>query len=124
MIQDILFYLENHFNKLNIDHPESVRIFLEEIIVSHFLKLAEYQDDLEGIMLQLGVPPTCSPDTRDLKNWTDNIADFQHLLHRFLQMEKRVNLLSNPINTLATLVGNRVSYRTGELSLSRYCPYR
>ncbi|KAI1466149.1 uncharacterized protein F4812DRAFT_436102 [Daldinia caldariorum] len=160
MMEDLLFYLENHSDTLNLDHPKSVRVFVEKIIASHFLKLAEflqsntevvlwhlsrrsdlthfgvsiaeelwsdvqswkrrvaeYQDDLEGTMLQLGVPLSCSPDTRGIKSWTDSDADFRHLLHRFRQIEKRVNELGNAINTLATLAGNRVSYRTGELSL-------
>ncbi|KAI1477468.1 hypothetical protein F4774DRAFT_389238 [Daldinia eschscholtzii] len=160
MVEDLLFYLQNHYDTLDLDHPKSVRIFVEKIIASHFLKLAEflqsntevvlwhlsrrsdltpfgvstaeelwsdvqswkrrvaeYQDDLEGTMLQLGVPLTHSPDTSRIENWTDSTADFQHLLHRFRQIEKRVIELGNAINTLATLAGNRVSYRTGELSL-------
>ncbi|KAI0099408.1 hypothetical protein F4814DRAFT_433148 [Daldinia grandis] len=160
LVEDLLFYLQKHSNTLDLAHPKSLRIFIEKIIASHSLKLAEflqsnteavlwhlsrrhdltpfgvataeelwsdvqswkrrvaeYQDDLEGTMLQLGVALTRSPDTSRIESWTDSTADFQHLLHRYRQIEKRVNELGSAINTLASLAGNRVTFRTGELSL-------
>ncbi|KAI1658077.1 hypothetical protein F4813DRAFT_357282 [Daldinia decipiens] len=68
-------------------------------------------------MLQLGVPLTRSPDTSRVESWTNRTIDFQHLLHRYRQIEKRVNELGSTIDTLASLAGNRVSVRAGELSL-------
>ncbi|KAI8958520.1 hypothetical protein F5Y11DRAFT_38733 [Daldinia sp. FL1419] len=160
LLEDLLFYLKNHSNALDLGHPKSLRIFVEKIIASHYLKLAEflqnntevvlwhlsrrrdltpfgvstaeeiwsdvqswkrrvgeYQDDLGGTMLQLGVPLARYPDTSRIEGWTDSTADFQHLLLRYHQIEKRVNELGSAINTLASLAGNRVSLKTGELSL-------
>ncbi|KAK8052332.1 hypothetical protein PG993_003717 [Apiospora rasikravindrae] len=160
MLNDLLFYTQNHANKLHLSDPQSLRFFAERIVASQYLNLAslqtnidivqwqlsrkqdltsfavstaeelwsdiqawerriaEYQDDVEGSMLQLGVPFGCPPDTSlTRQSFTSNAADFQYIRLRFQQIGQRVHVLSGAIRALASLAGNRAMYRTAELSL-------
>ena len=42
LLDDIVFYVYHHSERLNLATPQSQRILVEKIIASHFLKLAEY----------------------------------------------------------------------------------
>jgi len=41
-LDDILFYLRNHSDTVDLSDPSSLRVFVEKISASHYLKLAEY----------------------------------------------------------------------------------
>lgn len=99
LLDDLLFYLQNHVSVYLTQGPKPIRVFVEKLIASHFLTLveflqanvevvqwhlsrrkdltavivsaaeelwsnfkswgrrvADYQDDLEGIMMQLRIP--------------------------------------------------------------------
>jgi Mg2+ and Co2+ transporter CorA len=80
-------------------------------------RLAEYQDDLEGIMLQIGIPLMHSPDSAHLESSSDARADFQYLFLRYREIRQRVNMLAGAVTALANLAGNRAAFKTAELSL-------
>ncbi|KIX02724.1 uncharacterized protein Z518_08666 [Rhinocladiella mackenziei CBS 650.93] len=166
LLDDLLFYLQTHSDAVDLADPSSLRIFVEKIVASHFLKLAEflqanidivqfhlsrradltpfalstteelwsdvqawmrrtaeYQDDLAGIMLQLGVPLETASGTRRRRrrrrcqDWTDSTADFRFLMRRYREIGRRVNALAGAISTLASLTGNRVTFTSADLSL-------
>ncbi|KAL8380899.1 hypothetical protein RB595_005270 [Gaeumannomyces hyphopodioides] len=165
LLEDISFYLQHHSGALGgsnllIKDPKPLRVFVDKIVASHFLKLAEflqanidtvqwqlsrrrdlahfpvllaeelwsdvqswqrrvaeYQDDLEGIMLQLGVALRTDPDTGGDRNWTDSAVDFQHLLRRYRELGARTRALGDAVSSLGSLTGNRAASRSAELSL-------
>lgn len=162
LLEDLLFYLQNYSHLLNLSSPMSLRVFVEKIVASQYLKLAEYlqsnveivqwnlsrkqdltnfevssaeeiwsdiqawerrigeyQDDLEGIMLQLRLPLE-SPDLSQTWSWKDSMADFQHLMIRFRRIGERTHALNSAVAALASLVGNRATFRAAELSLREY----
>jgi hypothetical protein len=80
-------------------------------------RMAEYHDDIEGAMLQLGIPLGSAPDTGRVHSFTESTADFQFLRLRFQQVGQRVHALAGAISALAGLAGNRAMYRAAELSL-------
>jgi hypothetical protein len=81
-------------------------------------RMAEYHDDIEGAMLQLGIPLGSAPDTgARVQSFTESTADFQFLRLRFQQVGQRVHALAGAISALAGLAGNRAMYRAAELSL-------
>ncbi|KAK3934437.1 hypothetical protein QBC46DRAFT_359015 [Diplogelasinospora grovesii] len=160
LLEDLIFYLQNHSKLLHLGDATSLRVFAEKIVASQYLKLAEYlqsnidvvqwslsrnqdlmkfevsaakeiwsdiqawerrvgeyQDDLQGIMLQLEMPletPPCSSRTRA---WEDSTADFQYLMVRFRDISQRGRALNSAVAVLASLAGNRASFKTAELSL-------
>ncbi len=83
-------------------------------------RMGEYHDDIEGAMIQLGVPlvghhqPPSQPDGQSS---ADTAADFQFLRLRFRQVGERVHALEGAISALAGLAGNRAAARAAELSL-------
>lgn len=152
--------MRKHAGSLDLTRPESLRVFIEKIVASHFLTLAnflqtnvevvqwhlsrrqdlaffavpaaeqlwsdinawerrlsEYQDDLEGIMLQLGIPFASRPHNGYIRSWTDSTADFQHLRLQYREIGQRVHALADTIATLANLAGNRAVSRLAEQSL-------
>ncbi|KAK4213550.1 hypothetical protein QBC37DRAFT_285682 [Rhypophila decipiens] len=159
LLDDVLFYLQNHCGPLgDITSAKTLRVFVNKIVASHFLKLAEflqanidkvqwhlsrrqdlasfdvsmseglwsdvqswqrriaeYQDDIGGIMLQMGIPPDGLPDSDQARDWTDSHADFQHLLCRYREIGRRTQALSDAISSLGGLAGNRAAARSAEL---------
>jgi hypothetical protein len=159
LLDDLLFYVCNHSNALDLSDPASLRLFVNKIVASHYLKLAEflqhnieviqwilsgrqdltefhpttaedlwsdvqawerrigeYTDDLEAIMLQLGISQETSKPCQ-VSSWKDSAVDFQSLLLRFQEIGRRVRGLNEAITALAGLAGNRAMSRTAELSL-------
>ncbi|KAH7345858.1 hypothetical protein BKA66DRAFT_433934 [Pyrenochaeta sp. MPI-SDFR-AT-0127] len=160
LLDDILFYIQNVSEETDLAHPRFLRVFVEKLIASHYLKLArflqtnvekvqwhfsrrqdlasfdistseeqwsdvqawerrlaEYQDDLEGIMIQLGVPLVNSHESSQAEFSADSRADFQYLWFRYREIRQRVNMLASAVTTLANLAGNRAVFRTAELQL-------
>ncbi|KAK6860528.1 hypothetical protein PG995_004164 [Apiospora arundinis] len=162
LLDDLLFYLKNHIDVLKTPiAPRSLRVFVDKIVASHFLKLAEflqtnidivqwhlsrrhdlalfavaaveelwsdvqawqrriaeYQDDLEGIMLQLHIPLKETENTGSrTRSWADSTADFQYLLRRYREIGRRTQGLADAISALGSLAGNRAMSRSADLSL-------
>ncbi|CAO2651292.1 Nn.00g095890.m01.CDS01 [Neocucurbitaria sp. VM-36] len=80
-------------------------------------RIAEYQDDLEGIMLQLGIPLVQLTDFSHVHGSSDSRADFQYLMFRYGEIRQRVHTLAGAVTALASLAGNRAAFKTAELSL-------
>ncbi|KAK8118161.1 uncharacterized protein PG998_006442 [Apiospora kogelbergensis] len=162
LLDDLLFYLKNHSDALETPIvPRSLRVFVDKIVASHFLKLAEflqtnidivqwhlsrrhdlalfavaaveelwsdvqawqrrtaeYQDDLEAIMLQLHIPLKGTEDIDGrIRSWTNSTADFQYLLRRYREIGRRTQGLADAISALGSLAGNRAMSRSADLSL-------
>jgi hypothetical protein len=158
-LEDISFYLRTHSSTLDLSNPGSLRVFMDKIVASHFLKLAEflqstievvqwnlsrhqdltsftvsaaeeqwsdiqawerriaeYKDDLEGIMLQLQIPLE-TPKPSGIQCWKDCAADYHFLYLRFKEIGRRAHGLNGSIAALASIVGNRHVFKTQELSL-------
>jgi hypothetical protein len=53
-LDDIIFYLRTHSSALDLADPSSLRIFVEKIAASHYLKLAEFlQSTIEKVQFNL-----------------------------------------------------------------------
>ncbi|KAF4628820.1 hypothetical protein G7Y89_g9332 [Cudoniella acicularis] len=158
-LEDMSFYLRTHSSALDLSNPSSLRVFMDKIVASHFLKLAEflqslvevvqwnlsrrqdltsfavaaaeeqwsdiqawerriaeYKDDLEGIMLQLQIPLRI-PTQGGIQSWKDCAPDYPFLYARFVKIGLRVSGLNGSIATLASIVDNRHVFKTQELSL-------
>lgn len=155
-LEDMAFYLLHHSRTLDLEtSPKPLRVFMEKMVASHYLKLAsfmqanmellqwnlsrhqnltgfavataeeqwsdvqswhrriaEYQDDLLGIMAQLQVPRKSSllPPAA----LVSTVDDYQFLHHRFADISARLRDLGSAIAALASLAGNRAAYRTAE----------
>lgn len=79
-------------------------------------RVAEYQDDLSGIMVQLQVPRQSYPSSQR-GGWQDSTADYQHLYHLFEDIGRRISGLSGAIAALANIVGNRAAFKGQDLAL-------
>ncbi|KAL6867921.1 hypothetical protein J3F83DRAFT_765847 [Trichoderma novae-zelandiae] len=158
MLEDVLFYLRSHATLLDLRDPLSLRVIVEKIVASQYLKAAEflqsnieivqwslsrkqdlarfdvsaaeeiwsdiqawdrraaeYQDDLEGIVLQLHAGAAAT--TPGPGGWKDSAVDFRYLTARFGDIGRRGRALNSAVAALARLAGNRTSVRTAELSL-------
>lgn len=160
MLQDLLFYLQNYSNALDLKEHMSPRAIIEKIVAGHYLKLAEllqtnveivqwhlsrrqdltsfavstaeelwsdvqawerraaeYQDDIEAIMLQLSIPLLPSQGVGAVSSMSDSAIDFQHLMSRYREIRQRVHALAGAVMALASLAGNRTNFTVAELSL-------
>lgn len=161
-MDDMGFYLLNHSKLVDLTCPKPLRVFMEKLVASHFLKLssfmqsnmellqwnlsrhqnltgfdisaaeeqwsdvqswhrriAEYQDDLLGIMAQLQVPresPAAITESQQAQ-WKDPEVDYQFLYQRFNDISRRLSDLSSSIAALASIAGNRAAFRTQDLTL-------
>lgn len=79
-------------------------------------RVAEYQDDLSGIMVQLQVPRQ-SYSSNQCAGWQESTSDYQHLYHLFEDIGRRTNGLSGAIAALASIVGNRAAFKGQDLAL-------
>ena len=53
-MDDMVFYIQTHFNALDLAEPNSLRIFIEKFVASQYLKLAEFmQSVIERIQFNL-----------------------------------------------------------------------
>jgi len=97
-------------------------------------RMGEYLEDLENIMVQLGIPfpsegtraqaaAAASPSPgstggkisfqaqdRQKSSWQDSETDFQFLLVRFRELRHRTEALNAAVTGLASIVGNRLSH--------------
>ncbi|OLN85561.1 hypothetical protein CCHL11_05797 [Colletotrichum chlorophyti] len=95
-------------------------------------RTGEYLEDLEGIMLQLGIPlsppmgtanPTVgTPTPRGALSaadmaWQDCAADFQFLYLRFRELRHRTETLNAAVTGLASITGNRQAYKEQQRSI-------
>ncbi|KAF6811156.1 hypothetical protein CMUS01_13325 [Colletotrichum musicola] len=91
-------------------------------------RTGEYLEDLEGIMLQLGIP--LSPGDGVLGaatqqqtrgggggSWQDCAADFQFLHLRFRELRRRTEALNAAVTGLASITGNRQAYKEQQRSI-------
>ncbi|KAK7953358.1 hypothetical protein PG988_014052 [Apiospora saccharicola] len=81
-------------------------------------RTAEYQDDLEAIMLQLHIPLRELEVTgSQMRSWAGSTADFQYLLRRYREIGRRTQGLADAISALGSLAGNRAMSGSADLSL-------
>lgn len=78
--------------------------------------VGEHKDDLEAVMLQLQIPLE-SPDLARLKDWKDNVPDYQYLSLRLKEIGQRANGLNGSTAALAGLTNNRHAVQAQELVL-------
>jgi hypothetical protein len=53
-LDDVSFYLRNYSNLLELTSPKSLSVFVEKIVASHYVKLAEYlQTTIEKVLFNL-----------------------------------------------------------------------
>lgn len=96
-------------------------------------RTGEYLEDLEGIMLQLGIPlshpagapvvPVSPSPPRGAVSaasiaWQDCTADFQFLYLRFRELRHRTETLNAAATGLASITGNRQAYKEQQRSIS------
>ena len=54
LLDDMVFYFQNHSNALKLANPHSPRIFIEKYVASQYLKVAEFlQSVIEMIQFNL-----------------------------------------------------------------------
>ena len=84
-------------------------------------RVGEYCEDLEAIMLQLGVafedPNTGAASPGDRPRWLDPGLDFQFLRLRFRELRGRTENLNSAVTGLASITGNRQQYKEQQLAL-------
>ncbi|GKT49047.1 uncharacterized protein ColSpa_09228 [Colletotrichum spaethianum] len=94
-------------------------------------RTGEYLEDLEGIMLQLGIPlshpaspapvntppPRAGALTAENIAWQDCTADFQFLYLRFRELRHRTETLNAAVTGLASITGNRQAYKEQQRSI-------
>jgi hypothetical protein len=77
----------------------------------------EYCEDVENILLALGIPLK-DPDTSSLRRGTfDYATDYQFIYMRLKQHHHRVEHLNSTMTALASIAGNRQGTREHELSV-------
>lgn len=71
-------------------------------------RCSEYIEDVEDIMISLGIPFPASPiQQNDINDWTSCHKDFQYIHYRLKTLKARVDVLSNSITGLASIAGNQ-----------------
>ncbi|KAK1724649.1 hypothetical protein CaCOL14_005505 [Colletotrichum acutatum] len=107
-------------------------------------RTGEYLEDVEGIMLQLGIPlsptqtpatgstappigippqpgsvpgPGTGPERSNVTAWSDSSADFQFLHLRFRELRHRTEMLNAAVTGLAGITGNRQAYKEQQRSI-------
>ncbi|KAL4875212.1 hypothetical protein BJY04DRAFT_167406 [Aspergillus karnatakaensis] len=79
-------------------------------------RLSEYKDDIQAIMLQLGIPFE-PPNITLVQGWKDSAIDYQFLLHQFNALHDRVRDLNNAITGLAGITSSHQAYTEQKLAL-------
>ncbi|KAK1700236.1 hypothetical protein BDP55DRAFT_539876 [Colletotrichum godetiae] len=97
-------------------------------------RTGEYLEDVEGIMLQLGIPLSPTPPAvagtttampppqstgkdNSTAAWSDCSADFQFLHLRFRELRHRAETLNAAVTGLAGITGNRQAYKEQQRSI-------
>lgn len=82
-------------------------------------RMGEYCEDLEAIMLPLGIPlsPPSLGRGSGSTAWTDSAADYQFLLTRLRALRHRTECLNSAITGLANIAGNRQAYKEQQLAV-------
>lgn len=87
-------------------------------------RMGEYCEDLESIMLPLGIalsPPSLGKGTGGGGSgslaWTDCTVDYQFLLTRMRALRHRTECLNSAITGLANIAGNRQAYKEQQLAV-------
>jgi hypothetical protein len=80
-------------------------------------RMNEYCEDLEAIMLQLGISLDPPDTSRGHIDWTDSVVDFQYLLMRFRELRHRTECLDSAITGLANIAGNRQAFKEQQLAV-------
>ncbi len=69
-------------------------------------RIAEYSEDVEAIMLGLGIPLE-APNPTSSDDWLSCTKDYQLIYHRLKTLRSRVELLVSSMTGLAGIVGNK-----------------
>ncbi|KAK4169562.1 hypothetical protein QBC43DRAFT_251981 [Cladorrhinum sp. PSN259] len=86
MLEDLLFYLQNHACILDLSGPASVRALIERVIASHFLSLARYiQGNVGMVRAQLSrrndltsfAVATTEELWSDIQAWEQRVTEYQ-----------------------------------------------
>lgn len=80
-------------------------------------RIAEYIDDMQGIMTQLQIPLSCCGSTATTPAWIDCAVDYQFLHKRFTDISQRAQALNGTVSTLAGFSSSHVAQRAQELAL-------
>ncbi|KAH8671428.1 hypothetical protein BX600DRAFT_434535 [Xylariales sp. PMI_506] len=84
-------------------------------------RMGEYCEDLEAIMLQLGMPLEPAAGTSGGRpasaDWADSTLDFQYLRMSFRELRHRTEGLNSAITGLASIAGNRQAFREQQLAV-------
>ncbi|KAL4866209.1 hypothetical protein BDV12DRAFT_138254 [Aspergillus spectabilis] len=79
-------------------------------------RVSEYKDDLQAIMLQLGILFE-TPNIRTMKSWKESTIDYQFLLQRFNSLHERIRDLNSAITGLASITSSHQAYTEQKLAL-------
>lgn len=79
-------------------------------------RLGHFFLDLEEVLIQLHVPLS-QPDPGQISSWQDFEADFRLIYHRFNWIRESVDRVNSSITGLASIAGNRQTFREQQLSL-------
>lgn len=81
-------------------------------------RCSEYIEDVEDIMISLGIPFSASSvPQNDVADWTNSHKDFQYIHDRLKALKARVDVLSNSITGLAGITGNQQALAEAKRSL-------
>lgn len=81
-------------------------------------QFSEYIEDVEAIMINLGIPFSASPIQQgETTDWKSCDIDFQYIHHRLKFFKARVDMLNNSVTGLASISGNRQAILEAKRSL-------
>jgi CorA-like Mg2+ transporter protein len=81
-------------------------------------RCSEYIEDVESIMIGLGISSSASAVTDSkITDWRNCDRDFQYIYHRLKALKARVDVLNNSITGLAGIIGNQQALLEAKRSL-------
>jgi hypothetical protein len=110
LLDDILIYIQNHSDTIDLENPTSVRTLVEKITASHYLKLAEFlQTVIEEVQFNLS-------RLQDLTGFA--IAAVAEEWSGVQALERRIGEYKDDLT--AIMIQLRIPLESPDLGLSKY----
>lgn len=116
-IDDLQWYLSRKEDIRSFAVDEAVTLWSD--MQAWQRRVAEYQDDIEGLLLQLegGTASLSNMERKSMDKPQAGPTDFQHLRSRYSDIGQRTNALADAITALSSLAGNRASLQISDRAL-------
>lgn len=119
LLDDIAFYIQNHAGRLDLDEPLCAVIFIEKILASHFMKVAEFvESTMERMQWNISRRNDLSSFTladveqqwSDVQAWERRVGEFKSDL-RGIMLQLRIALADFELDRPGNMGASAADYQ-------------